>query len=321
MASVHLLNVGSGDCTIIQHNSGRVTLIDICGGNATRDRDEGILAKTIAEIAVKGNFRMCERPTHPLAYLDRLSFNQVFRFILTHPDMDYMDGLQALLDATTVANFWDCGIRRSTPDFDPKSRFREEDWFAYKRLIAGKQPDVRTLIKLAGARFCYANTEGPNGEQHDGLYILAPDKALSDQATATADPNDGSYALLYSSSGGRIVLPGDSDASIWEYVLTNHTASVQNCAFLLAPHHGRHSGMDCSFLDVLRPTLTLFGCAPSKDLAYEEWREEGFAIRHFQSDGGYGPGARRQANRSLHPEREILRHIALRRHQQPQCAG
>lgn len=33
MARVHILNVSPGDCTLIQHNSGRVTGIDICGGN------------------------------------------------------------------------------------------------------------------------------------------------------------------------------------------------------------------------------------------------------------------------------------------------
>jgi beta-lactamase superfamily II metal-dependent hydrolase len=33
MSTVHFLNVGKGDCTLIEHNSGRDTLIDICKGN------------------------------------------------------------------------------------------------------------------------------------------------------------------------------------------------------------------------------------------------------------------------------------------------
>ena len=33
MARVHLMNVSPGDCTIIEHVSGRVTMIDICDGN------------------------------------------------------------------------------------------------------------------------------------------------------------------------------------------------------------------------------------------------------------------------------------------------
>lgn len=33
MPSVHLLNVSPGDCTIIRHGSGRVSMIDMCDGN------------------------------------------------------------------------------------------------------------------------------------------------------------------------------------------------------------------------------------------------------------------------------------------------
>jgi hypothetical protein len=33
MARVHFLNVGQGDCCIIEHVSRRTTLVDICKGN------------------------------------------------------------------------------------------------------------------------------------------------------------------------------------------------------------------------------------------------------------------------------------------------
>ena len=33
MAKIHFLNVEEGDCSIIQHNNGHVTMIDICCGN------------------------------------------------------------------------------------------------------------------------------------------------------------------------------------------------------------------------------------------------------------------------------------------------
>ena len=32
-ARIHFLNVNEGDCTIIEHESGRITMIDICAGN------------------------------------------------------------------------------------------------------------------------------------------------------------------------------------------------------------------------------------------------------------------------------------------------
>lgn len=33
MAKIHFLNAEEGDCSIIQHNNGHVTMIDICCGN------------------------------------------------------------------------------------------------------------------------------------------------------------------------------------------------------------------------------------------------------------------------------------------------
>ena len=45
------------------------------------------------EIApAKGNFRMCDHPTNPLDYLVKSGHQEIWRFILSHPDMDHLDG-------------------------------------------------------------------------------------------------------------------------------------------------------------------------------------------------------------------------------------
>lgn len=44
MPRIHFLNVGEGDCSIIQHSSDRVRMIDICGGNA----EEQVIKATAA---------------------------------------------------------------------------------------------------------------------------------------------------------------------------------------------------------------------------------------------------------------------------------
>jgi beta-lactamase superfamily II metal-dependent hydrolase len=40
---------------------------------------------------------------------------------------------------------------------------------------------------------------------------------------------------------------------------------------LIAPHHGRDSDRSHDFLDSLKPGLTLFGCADSEHLAYDQY--------------------------------------------------
>ena len=34
MATIHFLNVKQGDCSVISHNSGRVTVIDVCNAKS-----------------------------------------------------------------------------------------------------------------------------------------------------------------------------------------------------------------------------------------------------------------------------------------------
>jgi len=63
MALIHFLNVKQGDCSIIEHNSGRVTVIDVC--NAREDTLDTQLAEAFNKIvaktaAVLGNYNQKE---------------------------------------------------------------------------------------------------------------------------------------------------------------------------------------------------------------------------------------------------------------------
>ena len=53
---------------------------------------------------------------------------------------------------------------------------------------------------------------------------------------------------------------------------------------LIAPHHGRDSDKDFSFLDVMKPKLTLVGNAKCQHLAYNEWNSRG--LEHIQNNQG-----------------------------------
>src|SRR5437879_3152904 len=113
MAILHFLNVAQGDCALIQHNSGRNSVIDICKGNyepPAKSRTVEAMVEEAFEKAwarTKGDFGMSKQPTNPISYLAAVGVDSVFRFILTHPDMDHLDGFNALMDQFTVSNFWD----------------------------------------------------------------------------------------------------------------------------------------------------------------------------------------------------------------------
>lgn len=46
---------------------------------------------------------------------------------------------------------------------------------------------------------------------------------------------------------------------------------------MLAPHHGRKTGGNNEYLDVLKPKLTLFGNAESEHLDYSSWSNRGLS--------------------------------------------
>jgi len=273
MARVHLLNTCPGDCTIIQHTSGRVTMIDICDGNkSTAPWETAPHAPRFA--GNKGGFRMCDNNTNPIAYAKAIGISRVFRFVLSHPDMDHMDGFNALIDQCGLDNFWDTNSRKDKPPFGA-GRYLERDWDRYVQVRDGREPGISSAVRHAGASFAYANQPD---DASDGLHILAPDAELIKDCDMDDDVNDGSYVVLYRSANNRIVLPGDAHDKSWEYIHKTSALDVSNCSFLLAPHHGRDSGRSYDFLDWTRPSLTLAGCCRSDYLDYSQWARRGLDL-------------------------------------------
>jgi len=269
MGIVHFLNVRDGDCSIIQHATGRVTVIDVCNARA-RTPQVKALDEALAKAAIRGNFNQKDYPVNPIAYLEQLGITSIFRFISTHPDMDHLDGIRALFAAFPPTNFWDTGNDKKMGSWEG-SRYDEADWRLYRSIRDGTIDDgPKRLVLYAGESGKYWS-RGDDGEGGDGLQILAPTPHLISGANSSGDHNDGSYVILYRSAGGRVIFAGDSHDDTWEYILENYADDVKDVDLLIAPHHGRKSGRSYKFLDAVNPTLTLFGNASSEHLAYPAW--------------------------------------------------
>jgi competence protein ComEC len=98
MATIHFLNVLEGDCNIIQHDSGRTTVIDISNGYNDYDTAEEIAVKN-SQIrkdmylrtqvpSDKKDYKQKSTPDNPIFYLKQKGIKNIFRFIISHPDMD-----------------------------------------------------------------------------------------------------------------------------------------------------------------------------------------------------------------------------------------
>ncbi|MCU0660180.1 MAG: hypothetical protein MUD00_01005 [Candidatus Pacebacteria bacterium] len=276
MGVFHFLNVKNGDCSIIQHPSGHVSVFDICNGSAIADEKNYELKKIVREavvetLSVSGNFNQKSLPVNPIRYLKEFGVDKVFRFILTHPDMDHMSGIKVLFDIFKPQNFWDTD-NTCEKEFEEGSPYDPEDWEFYKKMRdENPQSDPRRLVLYSGSRGHHYNHDENGKGGGDGLYILSPTKKLVEEGNDAEDYNDSSYVILYRSKGGKILLAGDSHDKTWDHILKNHSDDVKDIDVLIAPHHGRKSDRSYDFLDVLKPKLTLFGNADSEHLAYDAW--------------------------------------------------
>jgi len=204
--------------------------------------------------------------------MDSRGILDIHRFILTHPDMDHMDGIKDLFDYARPTNFWDTNNNKECDSFGYGSPYREEDWNFYKAL-RDNDPDhnPKRLALLSGARAMHYNMDENGDGGGDGLHILSPTQALVDACNECDEYNDLSFVILYRMSGFKILFTGDACAGAWEHIIDAHSSDVEDVDLLIAPHHGRKAGQDFSYLDTLNPKMTFFGNARSEHLAYSAW--------------------------------------------------
>ena len=258
---VHFLNVMEGDCSIIEHDSGRITVIDICNGNVSQSTESLVQNEKFSKTA--GNFHMKDHPTDPIAYMEGIGVSDIFRMIVTHPDMDHMDGLERLFKTFNVVNFWTTENDKGDPDEGNMGRYKIEDWWCYKRNRNSKDSPT-ALQKRSGATGDYWTK--------DGITILTPTAELIRKANDSGEYNISSYSFLHTTPGGhKILFGGDTEDDAWNHILENYRDMVSNVDVLIAPHHGRKTGGNDDYLDVLKPKLTLLGNAKSRHLDYASW--------------------------------------------------
>ena len=280
---IHFLNVGHGDCTIIRHASGRITMIDINNGqdydpDTKRELDD---TKTIrkselarrrslwAALGVRideareaaGGF--ASELTDPVKYfLEHWPGQSIFRFILTHPDFDHIRGLHRLRAAgVAIENFWD------TDHEIEKTNLAEadlEDWNQYEMLRAGKD-GARVFRPVRGESKKYWSEDDAGGNG-DGLWILAPTPELRAAADKGEDPNAHSLVLHLTANGIRLVLGGDATKAVLQDVFNAFGINL-DCHIYKAAHHGRESGYCMEALRAMAPKYTIVsvGQRPSTD--------------------------------------------------------
>jgi competence protein ComEC len=286
MSTIHFLNVGHGDCTVIQHDSGRVTVIDC---NNCDELDEQSESEVLGELGVVAKARFdafrglglrelgaLEKAgysiplTNPIDYLrNDLQVKTIFRYVQTHPDLDHMRGLSIIDSEFSICNFWDTENDKTVDSYSRESD--KDDWATYQRLRNGSDP--KTLLNLRGSTGAFFNKGDSALDLGDGLHIYAPTKNLVSAANDNEDWNELSYVLALKEHGRTVVFGGDAGVNVWNDVFDAYGDKL-DCDVLKASHHGRESGYHEDAVKAMRPGLTVIsvGKIPDTD-ASDQYRK------------------------------------------------
>ncbi len=270
---VHFLNVGQGDCTIVEFPSGRIGMVDV-NNLKVLDKDtrsevlqeyhqsmdylvDKAMGKSQYELDEQFLTKETARLTDPLAYYDVHigKTKDIFRLLVTHPDMDHMTGLYRIHEQDSnksILNFWHTGnhdfnLADTTDEDWEASPYDKRDWDAYKKLRGGGD-GVSALKKYQGSTGQFWT--------EDGVEIWAPTSELEKEAVEMDEPNVLSMILKISYKGRSILLGGDATADeTWSKIYPK--LNMADIAVLKASHHGRKSGYYWPAVKEMAPWLTI----------------------------------------------------------------
>jgi hypothetical protein len=287
MVKIHFLNVGHGDCTVIEHANGNLTMIDINNGSGI---DDDSFDDLIAELAPARRLEFAIRKArgeseesllkaagyklelcNPVGFLsDRFPGRPIFRYVQSHPDLDHMRGLADMREAgITMVNFWDTTHTKQL-DEGKASEGDITDWDEYQRLRSGSDPKVLRLVRGNRGKYWNENEDGSPGG--NGLEILSPTPDLLRQFDVDGKRNELSYVLRYHYGGRSVVFGGDTEQNAWKSIYYHHVLTRQSlkCDLLKASHHGRANGFFLEAVKAMNPDYTIVsvGEKPTTDASH-----------------------------------------------------
>jgi beta-lactamase superfamily II metal-dependent hydrolase len=229
MLKIHFINVGKGNCTIIDFPSGHLTVIDT---DNSRNTDENDLTDPIDFIKEK--------------YPNR----DIFRLIITHPDMDHLSGMEEIADNFKVYNFWDTENNKilSNADLEKAPYYEKEDWKTYQK--------YRKSTENPKCLFLYRNGSGEYWNS-DNIKILSPSKSLVQKANESGEFNHLSYVFSITYNGFRILLGGDATIEAWDEIYEELGEKALKADIFLAPHHGSKYNVNEDVFKFIEPKYVI----------------------------------------------------------------
>ena len=240
---IHFLNVGHGDCILIQYPNNKVTLVDV-------NKNPFFTFDTLTEL-LSTSYYSYKQTVDPILYLSSLGITRVDRLIITHPHLDHINGLYELCNRFWINEIW-IPLWWQMFDYSKCNQNQILDLYAFNLLrqncnrmfypcwIRSKEKDVLNCSFL-----------------NDNIRVLCPNLNIINKANETNSPNLISYVLSVNHGLSKIILGGDAENESWNHIVENYKDEIANATILKASHHGRDSGYHQEAVKTINPFVTV----------------------------------------------------------------
>ncbi len=237
--TVYFLDVGQGDAALIVSPTGKSVLVDAGPPEAGRD-----LSRRLA------------------ALLD----GPVDLAIISHPHLDHLGGLPAVLDRPGARRYMDPGFEHAT------SAYRE----LLRKVAALEVPLLEPELAEDGGPF---TLELGGGAKLTVLWPRRPKEAFL--SGTRSDANANSIVLRLDHGEVSFLFTGDAEADTESRLL--RSGQRLSATVLKAPHHGSRHSSQAPFLERVKPEVVVVSCGRNNE--YRHPHEH--ALRRFRAVGAH----------------------------------
>lgn len=240
------LNVGQGDCTVIELPFRRAVYVIDSGGLLRFEQQD--IWKT-----PESPYEVGRQVVVP--FLKGKGIRNIDIFIATHADADHVEGAEEILQEINMHEI------HLTPGSMDKPVMRD-------LLMEAKKKKVPVKEKMKGTAWRIGNTSFHYLWPRDTLY----------------EGNDDSIVIYMQQGSFRALLTGDLEEHGEQELLHLYNKQLANMTMLKAGHHGSNTSSIEPFVELLRPELTIFSAGLNNRYRHpNEEIVERFTSRHLST--------------------------------------